>query len=219
MLRRTAMAVAETGWGKNISPVARQAVVRYSMEIGADPVRHIYVLGGAVYLNAAFWMEIVAANPKFVRSETRFIHVDPRATPEEADKRRVERVTYGAPEEAKGAAVVVLFYEGRGPFVGVNWAGCGKKSPNDSSKWQDPVGEAEPTKTAESRAYRRAAIKAEPAWFREHPRLQAAENVLAQGREIEERTSELRELGKEPIADTAPVVAPIPENDGEPKLL
>jgi len=179
MLRRTAMAVAETGWGKDISPVARQAVVRYCMEIGADPVRHVFVLGGSVYLNAAFWMELVASNPKFVRSETRFIHADPRATPEEADKRRVERVTYGVPEEMKGAAVVVLFYEGRGPFVGVNWAGShGAK--------KDPVGDAEPTKTAESRAYRRAAIKAEPAWFREHPRLQAAEQVLAQGRELEQ---------------------------------
>lgn len=210
MLRRTAMAVAETGWGKDISPVARQAVVRYCMEIGADPVRHVHVLGGTVYMNAAFWMELVAANPKFLRSETRFVHADPRADKDEADKRRVERVTFGVPEDVKGAAVVVLFYDGRGPFVGVNWAGShGNK--------KDPVGDAEPTKTAESRAYRRAAIKAEPAWFREHPRLQAAESLLTQGREIEERTAELKPIGEQPIADTAPVVSPV--EDVEPKLL
>jgi len=195
MLRRTAMAVAETGWGKDVSPVARQAVVRYCMEIGADPVRHVHILGGTVYLNAAFWMELVAANPKFLRAApTEFIHDDDRATPEERQARKARRVEFGVPEQVKGAAVVTLFYAGdRGPFIGVNWAGSyGKK--------QDPVGDQDPTKTAETRAYRRAAIKAEPAWFRDHPRLQAAQELIVQGRELERAVDALPPLGLKPVA-------------------
>src|SRR5437879_5371957 len=52
MIRQAAATIAETGWGKDISPVARAAVGRYLLEVGADPVRHAYVLGGNVYLNA-----------------------------------------------------------------------------------------------------------------------------------------------------------------------
>jgi hypothetical protein len=176
MLRLTAQAVAEEGWGKAISPVARQAVVRYCLEIGADPIRHVHVLAGTVYLNAAFWMELVAANPKFRRPEEEFIHHDERASDKENEERKAARVQFGVPEGVKGAAVVTLHYEGRGPFVGVNWVGA-RKNP-------DPVGEAEPTKTALTRAYRKAAIKAEPAWFTRHPRLQSAQEVFADSRVI-----------------------------------
>lgn len=177
MIRDVAVAVAENGWGKDVSPIARAAVVRYCLEVGADPVRHVHVLGGNVYLNAAFWMDLVAANPKFVRAETVFIHDDERADQQERERRKAQRILLGVPENAKGAAIVTLFYDGeRGPFIGVNWAGAKKA---------DPVGEQEPTKTAETRAYRRAAMKAEPAWFGKHPRLKGAQELLVQGREVE----------------------------------
>lgn len=176
MVRKAAAALAETGWGKAISPIARAAVARYLLEIGADPMRHAYVLGGNVYMNAAFYMELVASNPKFLRSEAEFVHDDPRLTDDEKAHRRSLRVKYGVPEGAPGACVVTLYYDGgRGPFVGVNWAGV---------RDTDPVGKAEPTKTAETRAYRKAALKAEPAWFRKHPKLTAAEEVLAIGRTL-----------------------------------
>jgi hypothetical protein len=200
MLRLTAMAVAETGWGKEISPMARQAVVRYCMEIGADPVRHVHILGGNVYLNAAFWMDLVASNPKFVRAETAFIHQDARADAQEQERRKAQRLTYGVPEEALGAAVVTLFYEGdRGPFIGVNWAGV---------RTNDPVGKQEPTKTAETRAYRRAAMKAEPAWFSKHPRLQAAQELLVQGRELEKNAESLPEIGNRSVAVESVDISP-----------
>lgn len=191
MIRDVAVAVAETGWGKEVSPISRAAVVRYCLEIGADPVRHVHVLGGNVYLNAAFWMDLVAANPKFIRPEIEFIHDDDRADQAERERRKAKRLLLGVPEAAKGAAVVTLYYNGRGPFVGVNWAGA-KKS--------DPVGEQEPTKTAETRAYRRAAMKAEPAWFSKHPRLQAAHELLVQGRELEKAGEALPEIGNRPVA-------------------
>lgn len=170
--------LAQSSWGKEISANARAAVVRYCLEIGADPLRHVFVLGGNIYLNAEFYRELVAANPKFLRDEVDFIHDDTRATAEERARRAELRVEYAVPENALGAAIVTLFYDGgRGPFVGVNWAGA---------KDKDPVGKAEPTKSAQSRAYRKAAIKAEPAWFKTHPALANAEEVIAQGRVIPE---------------------------------
>ena len=175
MLRQAAAAIGETGWGKDISQAARAAVARYCLEVGADPVRHVHVLGGStVYLNGEFYKELCAVNPKFLRAETDFIHDDDRADEKERERRKGLRVKWGVPEKAPGACLVTLFYaDGRGPFEGVNWAGVRDK---------DPVGKAEPTKTAETRAYRKAAMKAEPAWFRSHPRLAHAEEVLAQGR-------------------------------------
>jgi hypothetical protein len=189
LVRRVAVAIAEQSWGREISPVARAAVARYCLEIGADPVRHVFVLAGNIYLNAAFWMDLVAANPKFRRDEVDFIHDDERANSDERARRKALRVTYAVPEGAPGVAVVTLHYEGRGPFIGVNWAGA---------RTNDPVGKAEPTKTAQSRAYRKAAMKAEPAWFKGHPVLEAAEAVVTWAHEIDK-------AGERP-----PTVPPIP---------
>jgi len=206
MVRQVAAALAETGWGKDISPMARAAVARYCLEIGADPVRHVFILGGNVYLNAEFWRDLVAANPKFQRPDVQFIHDDKRASEEERAVRKELRIQYGVPEDALGAAIVTLHYEGRGPFVGVNWAGA---------KDRDPVGKAEPTKTAESRAYRKAAMKAEPAWFGSHPALKAAEEVITQGREVEQ---ELPPLEQAKAAALAPAKAEEPKPDQETLL-
>lgn len=211
MIRKAALAAAEVGWGKDISPVARAAVVRYCMEIGADPLRHVYVLGGStVYLNAEFYRDLCAANPEFLMDDVRFIHADPRAGEEEAAERARLRVQYGVPEEAPGAAIVTLHYRSkRGPFVGVNWAGVRKN---------DPVGTQEPTKTAHSRAYRKAAMKAESAWFRTHPTLAAAHEILAQGKALGEVVP--TPFGGEPVptaagepVDTAAVEIPAESKD------
>jgi len=211
MLRLTAQAVAENGWGKEISPVARQAVVRYCLEIGADPIRHVHVLAGNVYLNAAFWMELVAANPKFRRPEEELIHHDDRASQEENERRKARRVEFGVPENAKGAAVVTLHYEGRGPFLGVNWAGARKN---------DPVGDAEPTKSALTRAYRKAAMKAEPAWFNKHPRLQSAQEVFAEGRIVPDAApaAEVQQLApalRQPVSTVKHIASAICDIEGE----
>lgn len=194
MIRNAALHMAETGWGKEISPVARAAVVRYCFEIGADPLGHVYVLGGNIYLNARFWMDLVAANPKFLRDEVHFIHQDKRADDAEQETRRLLRVQYGVPEEAPGAAIVTLHYEGRGPFIGVNWAGVRAK---------DPVGKEEPTKTAQTRAYRKAAMKAEPAWFKSHPGLEAAEEVITTAQAVAHQEAPQLPSGDAPVETKA----------------
>ena len=79
MVRRVATAMAEVGWGKDISPVARAATIRYCFEIGADPVRHVFVLGGNIFINGTFYREAVASEPDFLRTDDPvWIHDDKR---------------------------------------------------------------------------------------------------------------------------------------------
>lgn len=155
-------AIRGTIWGKEISPDQVRAVAQYAREMQIDPVRHVEVLGGRIYLTASFYEEKGAP---YIRSgeiqihETEFIHADERlaalakAGNEWAEKeqahRAMQRIKYGVPEGAKAAAIVRLtMREGGATFVGVNWCGGTAK--------RDPVGDAEPTKTAETRAARRA---------------------------------------------------------------
>lgn len=158
-------AIRGTIWGKEISQDQVRAVAQYAREMHIDPVRHIEVLGGRIYLTADFYAEKGA---KYIRDgsiilhETEFIHADDRlvalvkeggegaewAAKEQAH-RQMQRIKYAVPEGAKAAAVVRLtMRDGGATFVGVNWCGGTQK--------RDPVGEAEPTKTAETRAARRA---------------------------------------------------------------
>lgn len=183
MIRKAAQAMSALSWGKDINPVARAAVARYCFEVGCDPLRHVNVLAGNVYFNAAFYQELVAANPDFLLDEVDLIHDDDRADEAERKRRAGLRVTFGVPEKAPGAAVVTLRYRDRGPFIGVNWAGVREpKMVNGRLKGGDPVGKDNPTQTAITRAYRKAAIKAEPTWFRKHPRIKPVETITVESR-------------------------------------
>lgn len=160
-------AIRGTIWGKEISQDQVRAVAQYAREMHIDPVRHIEVLGGRIYLTADFYAERGA---KYIRDgsivlhETEYIHADERLAAmakgdgseeaqawaeRELSHRAMQRIKYAVPEAAKAAAVVRLtMRDGGATFVGVNWCGGTTK--------RDPVGEAEPTKTAETRAARRA---------------------------------------------------------------
>lgn len=182
MLAEAAARLAETSWGTKLSPIARAGVARYAMETGTDPVRHWFVLGGQLYDRAELYFDLVAAMPDFERDDVDFIHDDPELPADERARRRVARERWGAPHEAKGVAVVTLYFRGRGPFVGVNWAGRGRKTKDGGM--QDPVGEQEPTKTAHTRAFRKAAKKAVPLWFLRHPWAEKAQQQIAMSREL-----------------------------------
>mgnify|MGYP001603975360 CR=1 FL=1 len=60
-----------------------------------------------------------------------------------------------------------------------------KTGEHGSEHFTDPVGEAEPTKTAQTRAWRKAAKKAVPLWFLKHPLLKHSESVVVEAREVE----------------------------------
>lgn len=155
-------AIRGTIWSKDLSAQQIGAVAQYAREVGIDPVRHIEVLGGRIYLTAEFYRERGAPlirSGKVRVHETEYINVDPRlealaktgdewAVNEQAH-RQVLRIRYNAPEKAAAIAVVRITIVGTdSTYVGVNWCGGLAK--------RDPVGDAEPAKTAEARAERRA---------------------------------------------------------------
>jgi hypothetical protein len=122
------------------------------------------VLGGRIYLTADFYRErgapLIAAG---VVGAPVFDHIaaDPRLDKlaegdgemaawarGERDRRLMLRIMHGVPDAAKAAVVCTIGLGDGTPIVGCNWIGGTSK--------RDPVGEAEPTKTAETRAERRA---------------------------------------------------------------
>lgn len=158
-------AIRGTIWSKDLNETQVRAVAQYARETGIDPVRHIEVLGGRIYLTADFYAErgapLLRAG-KVVLHETEYINVDPRLetlakqdnaagkwAETEIAHRQMQRIKYCAPEKSLAIAVVRITIPQTGAtFVGVNWCGGNGR--------RDPVGDAEPTKTAETRAARRA---------------------------------------------------------------
>lgn len=188
----TAAALGSLSWGSKLSPAARAFVARYALETGTDATRHWYVLGGRMYDCAELYYDLCAANPKFVRAnggpgfehlQARLIHDDERLSAAERAERKAARAAHGAPEDSPGIAVVFLYYKDSGPHIGCNWVKVGTTK---DGRQRDPVGMEHPTQTAITRAFRKAAKKAEPVWFLHHPALRAAEEVITQGREIHE---------------------------------
>lgn len=162
-------AIRGTQWGREANPEMQRAVAHYCYENGLDPVRHVELLGGRIYLTAEFYDERGASliRAGVVRpEEPDFIHVDERLTALVAkgdewamkeEERRVRlRIQHAVPEKAK-AAVIQRFWikDTDTAILGVNWCG-GVRPKTQSGKDADPIGEAEPTKTALTRARRRA---------------------------------------------------------------
>jgi hypothetical protein len=154
-------AIRSTQWGRDTTPEMQRAVAHYCHENGLDPVRHVEILGGRIYLTASFYEERGAPllRDGSVKKEVPdFIHADARldklasegdAWAKEEQTRRVRlRIQHGVPEAAAAACVQRFTLADGGTIVGVNWCG--------GTGRRDPVGDAEPTKTAETRAARRA---------------------------------------------------------------
>jgi|GEM_PF-4382915 len=206
---RNAMAIAIRGtqWGKELdSPKAVAAIAHYCQLNGLDPLRHIDILGGNIYPNATVYRERGAPlliDGTIRMDEPQFIHRDERLdklatfdTPEgkwalvEVGRRMQARIEHAAPEDATGAAVVRMHLKSGATVVGVNWCGgmSKEKKRKDGSKYRsDPIGDAEPTKTAVSRAERRAwlrVIDLSPQYAAQMGRIEASIKVV--NRELKE---------------------------------
>ncbi|MCW5591020.1 MAG: hypothetical protein KIS74_02875 [Burkholderiales bacterium] len=176
-----AAAIRGTQWGKELGGMALSAVSHYCTINRLDPARHVEVLGGRIYLTGELYMERGA--PLLLKrlvtmDEVDYVHedaglnavvsgADKSATPEleawaraEKMRRFQQRVKLGIPHDATGAAVVRIRVPGTDSIiVGFNWCGGTSKvkTKKDGTKYRaDPVGDAEPVKTAQSRALRRA---------------------------------------------------------------
>jgi hypothetical protein len=166
-------AIRGTMWGKDLNQEAMRAVAEYCRQNQLDGVRHVEILGGRLYLTAEFYDERGAhliRDGVIEPQEVDFINVDERLdklaaggdewAKNETQRRLRERIKHAAPEEAKAIAVHRFRIASSGAVVeGVNWCGGGtrKKMGRGGVVYDaDPIGDLEPTKTAETRARRRA---------------------------------------------------------------
>lgn len=171
-----------SAWGLGIDSRVTKAVANYCLDMGLDPVRHVEVLGGRIYLTAEFYEERGAPlirSGQVIPHEPEFINVDPRLDEliagddeetaawarKEKGRRARARIEHNAPDAAVSTCVKRLTIAATGQtVVGVNWCGGGtrKKLIKDRNTGErkeidaDPIGDLEPTKTSITRASRRA---------------------------------------------------------------
>jgi hypothetical protein len=162
-----------TLWGRDLADATARAIAEYCHQSGIDPVRHVEILGGNLYLTATFYDELGA--PLIQRGiialePTDFIHVDARLealagagdawATGERDRRTRERIRLAAPDEATAIAVTRMRVVASDTVIeGCNWCGGGthkKRAKGGAVYDADPIGDLEPTKTAETRSRRRA---------------------------------------------------------------
>lgn len=154
-------AIRGTQWGSNLSQDIQRSIAEYCRQNNLDPVRHVEILGGRIYLTAELYDEKGAhlIRAGIVRpEEPELINADERldrlaaagdAWAKELITRRVRlRIEHGVPETAKAAVIQRFKIQDGATILGVNWCG--------GTNRKDPVGDAEPTKTAITRARRRA---------------------------------------------------------------
>jgi hypothetical protein len=221
LLRKAAALVGVTQWGAGLSQEGRVAFGRYCLEVGADPLRHVDLLGGNPFFNSDYYRDMIAANPEFEGDDPpAWIHDDPRLAADEKDEtlpeevrdaarkerlyRRAQRIARNVDDADPAACVLRLRYKGGRVFEGVGTVHFGKvknsRDPAARDRDRDPIGLENPRTTAESRAWREAGEKAEPIWFRNHPRVKALEGKLV----------ELHDAGELRAAPSAPELPPAP---------
>lgn len=167
-LNLMAQQIANLSWGKTLDQKAAYAIAEWGRRHDVDPVTEIDILGGRVYRNAYFYRRRVAGlvamgviedilKPDHIGADPRLMKLAEAGdawAKEESTRRLRLRIEHNAPENA--AAIVVQQFRVKGLtelVSGCSWCGNGSRGKSD------PIGDAEPTKTAETRAYRRASLK------------------------------------------------------------
>lgn len=158
MRNQVAGLLAGQNWGKSLDLDTRRAIADWGQQFRVDVTTEIHVLGGNVYLNAAFYLrqlsELIAAGlvayayADHVEDDKRLKALGPEGEGEYSRRLR-ERIMHAVPDAAASAVVFRVKLRAMDKeVVGVKWTGGGTKK-------NDPVGEAFPVETAESRAARR----------------------------------------------------------------
>lgn len=158
MSNAVAAEIAGMSWGQNIGKDTARMLAEWGRRYNVDVTQEIDILGAKVYLNARYYLRrlgelidsgvVEYAYPDHINDDPRLERLGQDGATE-ATRRLTERVKYNVPEKA--VSVVAFRVKLKGltqETVGVNWAGGGVRK-------SDPVGDAEPVKTAESRAARR----------------------------------------------------------------
>jgi len=169
-------AIRGTQWSKDANEQTIRAVSQYCWQHNLDPMRHVELLGGRIYLTVTLYDEkaapyvraglFVVAPPDLIQADDRLdtlADLGDEWAIEERKRRMRLRIKHGVPEKAEGARIQEIRIAGSDTVaVGVNWCGKGlrmKKRRDGSIYDDDPVVGNEPTKTAITRARRRAWIQ------------------------------------------------------------
>lgn len=158
-LNEVSRQIAAQSWGKALDQNTIRAVAEYARRYRIDPATELDILGGRIYRNAAYYIRrgaellrrgvVQDISVRHVNHDARLDDLVKRnvdGAQDEIDARTLARIRHNIPDAAKGAVVVRIVTANGATVEGANYAGVDK----------DPVGTANPGKTAESRAYRRA---------------------------------------------------------------
>jgi hypothetical protein len=151
--------LAELNWGKQLDHATRRAIADWGSRFRIDVSTEIHVLGGNVYLNAAYYLRRLSelieeglveyAYADHIEDDARLAKLGPEGEGE-ATRRLRMRLMYGVKgDPASCVAFRVKLRSMDREVVGVKACGGGVRK-------NDPVGDAFPSETAESRAARRA---------------------------------------------------------------
>lgn len=189
MISKMQRAVAAQTWGNSLpNPELQKAFCEWALAKGIDPALHVNILGGNVYLNAAYYLERLSAHPGYKHSRSLIVApVSRRKMPEEIfdEKNRTKLMKHEMKVNVErymkqieleippainnfpdSAAACLVFIEMKDGSVFEAWRAAGsygRKSLRNANKPRDPVGDQAPQFTAETRAYR-ACCKKLPGW-------------------------------------------------------
>lgn len=212
--------------GSRFSPGTRQAFATFCIVTRANPMTHVDVLGGRPYLNVNYWQDLATQHPLYHHYEQREIgenaekQLRAAGLTEDADAILRERIQWNPPAGMASVVVTDIYrFTNQAPIDQIragdlepepylikisecNWAG---------GKSGDPVGNSNPSLTARSRSFRRAAVKAFSAWTQQYEaQIQRAEEAIEAEFEI---ITEENGNGHRALAAGPQVVAA----DGEPE--
>lgn len=168
-MRAVQKEIRNKSWGKDLPGPTVQAMILWAERRGIDAATEIDVLGGNIHLKGTYYLRRLAqmiGAGRILYARADHVHVDPRlakiagdeqAPPDiredakrEGYRRTLERARYNLKDEAAAAVVYRIKVEGmEEEIVGAKHCGNGVKK-------NDPVGDASPPETCETRAARRA---------------------------------------------------------------
>jgi len=141
-------AIRGTVWSKDMSEVQMRSIAEYCHRNAMDPVRHVEVLGGRIYLTATFYQELAA--PLILAGHVipelpDHVHVDARLdtladagdawAKGEKLRRTKERIMWNIPDKAEGAVVQRIRIASTGAVVaGVGFCGKGVRM-QEKDEW------------------------------------------------------------------------------------
>ena len=185
--------------GSEMSQHARAALAHFCVTVGAHPQLHVNILGGKPWLNTEYFSDRLNSEERFI--DFRQVDISQNAelrqhygVPEHithAYETIIRKLVNFAPIEKIRSGEITDWERYVVEVREANWAG-GKgqvtRKKRDGGTFTvdaDPVGDAEPAKTARTRSLRRAAVRAFPTWMEKYEaQIEKAEEILEAEYEI-----------------------------------